>query len=67
MAKKKKDESLVLEEVTLQNVTLDEPQVFNIAWAERILIEQSKYDGFKPFALPSNSEYSFEDGKLVKK
>lgn len=67
MAKKKTEDSIALEEVTLQNVTLDEPKAFDIAWAERILIEQSRYDGFKPFALPSDSEYKFEEGKLVKK
>ncbi len=67
MAKKKTDEVIPTEEITLQNVTLDEPKAFNLAWAERILIEQSRYDGFKPFALPDDSEYKFEEGKLIKK
>jgi len=60
----KKDKS---DEVALQNVTLDEPQIFDVLWAERILIEQSRYDGFKPFVLPEESIYKFEEGKLVKK
>ena len=67
MAKKKTEDSIALEEVTLQNVTLDEPKTFDLAWAERILVEQSKYDGFKPFALRLDSEYTFEEGKLIKK
>jgi len=64
MAKK---QAPLIEEVTLINVTLDEPKTFDVAWAERILIEQSRYFGFKPFALPPDSDYAFEDGKLVKK
>lgn len=53
--------------VVLQNVTLDEPQTFDKDWAERILVEQSRYYGFKPFALPIDSDYTFEGGKLTKK
>lgn len=65
MAKKQVTEAT--EVVVLHNVTLDEPQTFDFDWAERILINQSRYYGFKPFALPTESDYKFEDGKLTKK
>lgn len=64
MAKKVTTEGIA---VVLQNVTLDEPQTFDFDWAERILITQSRYFGFQPYALPTDSEYAFVDGKLIKK
>lgn len=64
---KTKEEAQSNNEVVLQNVTLDEPQTFDFAWAEKILQEQDRYDGFKPFALPSDSEFEFINGKLSKK
>lgn len=64
---KDKEPKIEVSEVVLQNVTLDEPQTFDLAWAEAILNEQANYDGFKPFVLPEDSLFEFINGKLTKK
>lgn len=67
MANKDKEPKNEVAEVVLQNVTLDEPQTFDLAWAESILNEQARYDGFKPYKLPEDSPFEYNNGKLTKK